>query len=45
MKELKSTKDPRVLGKGDMFDKFPYYGGKGKKGKKKKKKKLNFLYK
>jgi N-sulfoglucosamine sulfohydrolase len=24
--ELKATKDPRILGKGDMFDKFPYYG-------------------
>jgi len=25
--ELKATKDPRVLGKGDMFDQYPYYGG------------------
>ncbi len=28
MAELKATKDPRVLGKGDAFDKYPYYGGK-----------------
>ncbi len=27
MSELKATKDPRVLGKGDVFDKYPYYGG------------------
>jgi len=27
MDELKATKDPRVLGKGDMFDQYPYYGG------------------
>jgi len=27
MAELKATKDPRVLGKGDMFDQYPYYGG------------------
>ena len=26
MAELKVTKDPRVLGKGDAFDKYPYYG-------------------
>ncbi|MHC4726369.1 MAG: sulfatase family protein [Planctomycetota bacterium] len=25
--ELKATKDPRVLGRGDTFDKYPYYGG------------------
>jgi N-sulfoglucosamine sulfohydrolase len=25
--ELKATKDPRVLGRGDVFDKYPYYGG------------------
>jgi hypothetical protein len=25
--ELKATKDPRVLGKGDIFDQYPYYGG------------------
>ena len=25
--ELKATKDPRVLGKGDTFDKYPYYHG------------------
>ncbi len=25
--ELKATKDPRVLGRGDIFDKYPYYGG------------------
>jgi hypothetical protein len=27
MTELKATKDPRILGKGDAFDKYPYYGG------------------
>lgn len=27
MAELKATQDPRVLGKGDIFDKYPYYGG------------------
>jgi N-sulfoglucosamine sulfohydrolase len=27
MTELKATKDPRVLGKGDLFDQYPYYGG------------------
>ena len=27
MAELKVTKDPRVLGKGDAFDQYPYYGG------------------
>jgi hypothetical protein len=27
MTELKATKDPRVLGKGDIFDTYPYYGG------------------
>jgi len=27
MAELKATKDPRVLGKGDAFDEYPYYGG------------------
>ncbi len=26
MTELKETKDPRVLGKGDAFDNYPYYG-------------------
>jgi N-sulfoglucosamine sulfohydrolase len=31
MSELKSTKDPRVLGEGDLFDKYPYYGGDLKK--------------
>jgi hypothetical protein len=25
--ELKATGDPRVLGKGDAFDDYPYYGG------------------
>ncbi|MBN2137915.1 MAG: sulfatase-like hydrolase/transferase [Sedimentisphaerales bacterium] len=25
--KLKATKDPRVLGNGDIFDKYPYYGG------------------
>lgn len=27
MAELKASKDPRVLGRGDVFDKYPYYGG------------------
>jgi N-sulfoglucosamine sulfohydrolase len=27
MAELKATNDPRVLGKGDIFDQYPYYGG------------------
>jgi len=27
MAELKATEDPRVLGKGDVFDTYPYYGG------------------
>lgn len=27
MSELKATKDPRVLGRGDAFDNYPYYGG------------------
>ena len=31
MAELKATKDPRVLGQGDAFDKYPYYGGLPKK--------------
>jgi arylsulfatase A-like enzyme len=26
MAELKATKDPRALGNGDIFDKYPYYG-------------------
>jgi len=29
--ELKATKDPRILGKGDAFDNYPYYGGLPKK--------------
>ena len=29
--EMKATKDPRILGRGDTFDKYPYYGG-GVKG-------------
>jgi hypothetical protein len=33
MSELKATKDPRVLGRGDLFDKYPYYGGGLKKTK------------
>ena len=33
MAELSATKDPRVLGKGDIFDNYPYYGG-GSKAKK-----------
>ena len=31
MAELKATKDPRVLGKGDTFDNYPYYGSLPKK--------------
>jgi arylsulfatase A-like enzyme len=31
MAELKATKDPRVLGRGDVFDQYPYYGGLSKK--------------
>lgn len=31
MAELKETKDPRVLGKGDVFDNYPYYGALPKK--------------
>jgi hypothetical protein len=31
MAELKATKDPRVLGKGDTFDRYPYYGGRQQK--------------
>jgi len=31
MAELSATKDPRVLGKGNAFDKYPYYGGKDRK--------------
>jgi hypothetical protein len=27
MTELKATQDPRVLGKGDLFDQYHYYGG------------------
>ena len=27
MAELKAMQDPRVLGKGDLFDHYPYYGG------------------
>jgi len=27
MAELKATRDPRVLGEGDIFDQYPYYGG------------------
>ena len=30
--KLNETQDPRILGKGDIFDKFPYYGS-GKKPK------------
>lgn len=30
MAELTATKDPRVLGKGEAFDKYPYYGGGGR---------------
>jgi hypothetical protein len=31
MAELKATRDPRVLGKGDAFDHYPYYGSLPKK--------------
>ena len=31
MSELKTTKDPRVLGQGDTFDDYPYYGNLPKK--------------
>ena len=31
MAELEATKDPRVLGKGDAFDDYPYYGNLPKK--------------
>jgi len=31
MAELKATKDPRILGTGDVFDSYPYYGGGGAK--------------
>jgi hypothetical protein len=31
MSELKATKDPRVLGQGDAFDNYPYYGNLPKK--------------
>jgi len=32
MAELKATNDPRIIGKGDVFDTYPYYGGqRGKK--------------
>ncbi len=42
MAELKATSDPRVLGTGDVFDTYPYYGGQpagGQKAKGKKQKK------
>lgn len=35
MNLLKSTNDPRALGKGDVFDLYPYYGGGGHIPKKK----------
>ena len=31
MARLRATKDPRVLGKGDVFDDYPYYGSLPKK--------------
>jgi len=31
MARLEATKDPRVLGQGDAFDNYPYYGGLPKK--------------
>jgi N-sulfoglucosamine sulfohydrolase len=40
--ELKATNDPRVVGDGDLFDTYPYYGGQpagGQKAKGKKQKK------
>jgi N-sulfoglucosamine sulfohydrolase len=42
MAELKATGDPRVVGNGDVFDTYPYYGGQpagGQKAKGKKQKK------
>jgi len=27
MSELKATKDPRVFGRGESFDEYPYYYG------------------
>jgi uncharacterized sulfatase len=42
MAELKATDDPRVVGSGDVFDTYPYYGGQpsgGQKAKGKKQKK------
>lgn len=35
MSELKASKDPRVLGGGNVFDNYPYYGGGLKKTSKK----------
>ncbi len=34
MAELKATADPRVLGNGDIFDTYPYYGGQPQPGQK-----------
>ena len=34
MAELKATGDPRVLGRGDAFDHYPYYGGQPAPGQK-----------
>ncbi len=31
--ELKATQDPRVLGQGEVFDGYPYYGGRQPKRK------------
>jgi N-sulfoglucosamine sulfohydrolase len=31
--ELKATGDPRVAGHGDVFDRYPYYGGRQSKRK------------
>jgi hypothetical protein len=32
MSELKTTKDPRVLGRGGSFDEYPYYYGRNAPG-------------
>ncbi len=39
MAELKATNDPRVMGNGDVFDTYPYYGGQPSGGQKAKAKK------
>jgi len=39
--ELKATRDPRLVGNGDVFDTYPYYGGQPAGGQKAKGKKQN----